>query len=64
MGRVDLERMDLDQLWALHLAISDVLKNKIERKKVCLDAKMRRLQEPVSAVLPVGACVALICHKK
>jgi hypothetical protein len=47
MGRVELERMDLDQLWALHLAISDVLKNKIERKKVCLDAKLQRLQEPV-----------------
>jgi DNA-binding protein H-NS len=49
MRRAELEKMDLDHLWTLHVEISDVLKEKITQQKRRLADRMNRLEQPVSA---------------
>jgi DNA-binding protein H-NS len=49
MRRAELEEMDLDHLWMLHVEISDVLKDKITQQKRRLADRLNRLEQPVSA---------------
>jgi DNA-binding protein H-NS len=49
MRRTELEKMDLDRLWTLHVEISDVLKEKITRQRRQLVDRLSRLEQPISA---------------
>lgn len=52
MRQSDLERMDLDRLWGLHVEILDVLKDKIGRERQRLVDRLKYLQRPTSARRP------------
>ena len=43
MGRDELERMDLNSLWALHTEIRDVLARKISVEKETLEERLRHI---------------------
>jgi DNA-binding protein H-NS len=44
MTRAELEKMDLDRLWTLHVEISDVLKEKITQERQRLVDRLKRLE--------------------
>jgi DNA-binding protein H-NS len=46
MRRAELEKMDIDHLWTLHVEISDVLKEKITQQKRRLIDRLNRLEQP------------------
>ena len=46
--RAKFEQMGVDDLWRLHLAISEVLQEKIQQEKLRLEERLKRLQTPVS----------------
>lgn len=48
MERAELERMSIEDLWTLHLKISDVLQQKIQQERLRLEECLKRLQTPVS----------------
>ncbi len=48
MKRVELDRMSTDDLWSLHVEVSQLLQQKIEREKLQLDERLKRLQAPLS----------------
>jgi DNA-binding protein H-NS len=52
MRRVELEKMDIDRLWTLHVEISDVLKEKITQERLRLIDRLKRLEQPVSGRRP------------
>jgi DNA-binding protein H-NS len=49
MKRTELNRMNFDSLWALHVELSDVLRRKIQLMTAQLEDRLRRLQAPASA---------------
>ena len=48
MKRAELDRMSTDDLWSLHVEVSQLLQQKIEREKLQLDERLKRLQAPLS----------------
>jgi DNA-binding protein H-NS len=50
--RAKFEQMGVDDLWRLHLAISEVLQEKIQQEKLRLEERLKRLQTPVSGRRP------------
>jgi DNA-binding protein H-NS len=52
MRRAELEKMDLDRLWTLHVEISEVLKEKISQERQRLIDRLKRLEQPVSGRRP------------
>ncbi|MCA6109295.1 H-NS histone family protein [Bradyrhizobium cenepequi] len=52
MRRAELEKMDLDRLWTLHVEISDVLKEKITQQKQRFVDRLNRLEQPLSGRRP------------
>ena len=45
--RAKFEQMGVDDLWRLHLAISEVLQEKIQQEKLRLEERLKLLQIPV-----------------
>jgi DNA-binding protein H-NS len=52
MKRAELERMDVEELWALHVEISSLLQKKIQQEKLVLEERLRRLLAPASGRRP------------
>ena len=52
MKRADLDRMSTDDLWSLHVELSQLLEQRIKQEKVQLDERLKRLQTPVSERRP------------
>ena len=52
MKRTELDRMSTDDLWSLHVEVSQLLQQKIEQEKLQLDERLKRLQTPVSGRRP------------
>ena len=48
MERAKFERMSVDDLYKLHLGISEVLKQKIQKEKLRLEERLKRLKIRVS----------------
>jgi len=44
MKAIDLESMPLDELWALHEAISSILARKLEAEKCSLEQRLNKLR--------------------
>jgi DNA-binding protein H-NS len=52
MRRAELNRMDLDRLWALHEAISELLKEKLTQERQRLIDRLKRLERPAPGRRP------------
>ena len=47
MKRAEFERMDTDDLWSLHVKVSQLLQQKIQQEKLQLEERLKQLQIPV-----------------
>src|SRR5258705_603160 len=52
MNRAKLDRMNTDDLWSLHVEVSQLLQQRIKQKKLQLEERLKRLQAPVSGRRP------------
>ena len=52
MKRAEFERMDTDDLWSLHVKVSQLLQQKIQQEKLQLEERLKQLQIPVSGRRP------------
>ena len=52
MKRAELDRMSTDNLWSLHVEVSQLLQQKIQQEKLRLEECLKRLQAPVSGRRP------------
>ena len=48
MERTDLDRMGTEDLWSLHVEVSQLLQQKIQQEKLRLEERLKRLRTPVS----------------
>ena len=46
--RVELDQMNTDDLWSLHLEISQLLQQRIQQEKLRLEERLKLLRTPVS----------------
>ena len=51
MKRAELDRMSTDDLWSLHVEVSQLLQQRIQQEKLQLDERLKRLQTPVSGAV-------------
>ena len=49
MKRAELDRMSTDDLWSLHVEVSQLLQQKIQQEKLRLEERLKRLQTPVAS---------------
>ena len=52
MKRTELDRLGTDELWSMHLEITELLQQKIRTEKLELEKRLRLLQVPVSVRRP------------
>src|SRR6478672_11340502 len=52
MKRAELERWSIDDLWSLHVELSQLLQQRIKQEKLQLEERLTRLQTPVSGRRP------------
>jgi len=52
MERAELDRMSIDDLWLLHVEVSQLLQQRIKQKKLQLEERLTRLETPVSGHRP------------
>ena len=52
MKRTELDRMGTDDLWSLHVEVSQLLQQKIQQEKLRLEERQKLLQTPVSERRP------------
>ena len=52
MKRAELDRMSTDDLWSLHVEVSQLLQQRIQQEKQRLEERLTRLQTPVSGRRP------------
>ena len=62
MERAKFEQMGVDDLWKLHLRISEVLQQKIGQEKRRLEERLKRLQAPVSGRRPYPPVLPKYCN--
>ena len=49
MKRAELDRMSTDDLWSLHVEVSQLLQQRIQQEKLRLEERLKRLQTPVAS---------------
>ena len=47
MKRAELDRMSTDDLWSLHVEVTQLLQQRIQQEKLRLEERLKRLQTPV-----------------
>ena len=47
MTRAKLDQMSIDDLWSLHVEVSQLLQQRIQQEKLQLDERLKLLQAPV-----------------
>lgn len=52
MERAELERMNNETLWRLHLEIAEILRQKLQQEKIRLEQDLKLLQTPMSGRRP------------
>jgi DNA-binding protein H-NS len=52
MEQKELDRMNIDDLWSLHVEITRLLQEKMKTEKLALEERLRILKAPVSARRP------------
>src|SRR5918999_3605978 len=48
MKRTELDRLNTDDLWSLHVEVSQLLKHRIQAEKLQLEKRLKLLEAPVS----------------
>jgi len=54
MKRTELERMSTDDLWFLHVEVSQLLQQRIQQEKLRLEERLKRLQTSLVARVESG----------
>jgi DNA-binding protein H-NS len=54
MKRTELERMSTDDLWLLHVEVSQLLQQRIQQEKLRLEERLKRLQTSLVARVESG----------
>ena len=49
MKRAELDRMSTDDLWSLHVEVSQLLQQRIQQEKLRLEERLKLLQTPVAS---------------
>jgi DNA-binding protein H-NS len=52
MKRTELDRMNTDDLWSLHVEVSQLLQQRIHTEKLQLEERLKLLKAPVSGHRP------------
>ena len=52
MKRNQLDQMDADELWSLHVEVSQLLQQRIHAEKLRLEERLKQLEAPVSGRRP------------
>ena len=52
MKRTELDGLSTDDLWSLHIEVSQLLQQRIQQEKLQLEERLKRLQAPVSGRRP------------
>ena len=45
MERADFERLSTEDLWALHVMITEILEQRIRQEKLLLEERLRQLRD-------------------
>jgi DNA-binding protein H-NS len=48
MKRAELDQMNTDDLWSLHVEVSQLLQQRIQTEKLRLEERLKQLEAPVS----------------
>ena len=62
MKRAELDRMSTDDLWSLHVEVSQLLQQRIQQEKLQLDERLKLLQTPVSGRRPYPPVLPKYCN--
>ena len=62
MKRSELDRMSTDDLWSLHVEVSQLLQSRIQQEKLRLEERLKLLQTPVSGRRPYPPVTAKYCN--
>src|SRR4249919_789232 len=62
MKRTELDRMSTDDLWSLHVEVSQLLQQRIQQEKLQLDERLKLLQTPVSGRRPYPPVLPKYCN--
>ncbi len=62
MKRAELDGMSTDDLWSLHVQLSQLLQQKIQQEKQRLEERLKRLKAPVSGRRPYPPVSPKYCN--
>jgi DNA-binding protein H-NS len=62
MERADFERMGTDDLWSLHVEVSQVLQQRIQQEKLRLEERLKQLQTTVVTRRPYPPVLPQYCN--
>lgn len=62
MKRPELDRMSTEDLWSLHVDVSELLQQRIQAEKLLLEERLKQLQAPVSGRRPYPAVAPKYCN--
>ena len=54
MKRAELERMSTEDLWSLHIEVTQLLQQRIQQEKLRLEERLKRLQTPAVSGVASG----------
>ena len=54
MKRAELDQMGIDDLWALHVEVTQLLQQRIQQEKLRLEERLKRLRTPVVSGVASG----------
>ena len=62
MKRTELDRMSTDDLWSLHVEVSQLLQQRIQQEKLQLEERLKLLRTPVSGRRPYPPVLPKYCN--
>ena len=62
MKRAEFDRMSTDDLWSLHVEVSQLLQQRIQQEKLRLEDRLKRLQTPVPGRRPYPPVLPKYCN--
>jgi DNA-binding protein H-NS len=62
MTQIELDRMSADELWSLHVEVTQLLNEKLQAEKLALEQRLKLLETPVSARRPYPPVSPKYCN--
>ena len=62
MTQIELDRMNADELWSLHVEVTQLLHEKLQAEKLALEQRLKLLEAPVSARRPYPPVSPKYCN--